>query len=132
MDLEVRPIYHRLSERVKAHVLLCTLAYYVDLEMRRRLRPLLLTDEDPAAGEASRRGPVAPAQRSPSALKKISTRRSPAGEPARAFGAVLADLATLTRNRVRPAPGAPEIAIMATPTALQARAYELLGVSPRL
>jgi transposase len=132
VDLEVRPVYHRLSERVKAHVLLCTLAYYVDFEMRLRLRPLLLTDEDPAAGEATRRGPVAPAQRSPSALRKIAAKRGSAGEPARAFGSVLADLATLTRNRVRPAPGAPEIEVLATPTALQARAFELLGVSPRL
>lgn len=132
VDLEVRPIYHRLSDRVRAHVFLCTLAYYVDWEMRHRLSPLLLTDEDRAAGEATRKGPVAPAKRSPGALNKIATKQNSAGEPARAFSSVLSDLATLTRNRVRFAPGAPEMDILATPTALQARAFELLGVNPRL
>jgi len=132
VDLEVRPVYHRLSDRVRAHVFLCTLAYYVDWEMRRRLAPLLLTDEDRAAGEATRNGPVAPAKRSPAALKKIARKQNAAGEPARAFGSILADLATLTRNRVRVSPGAPEIDVLATPTALQARAFGLLGVNPRL
>ena len=108
------------------------LAYYVDWEMRRCLRPLLLTDEDPAAGEATREGPVAPARRSPGALKKIAKKQNAAGEPARAFGSLLADLATLTRNRVSLAPGAPEIDVWTTPTPLQHRAFELLGVSPRL
>jgi transposase len=132
IDLEVRPIYPRLSDRVRAHVFLCTLAYDVDWEMRRRLAPLLLTDEDHAAGEATRKGPVAPAKRSPAALKKIATKQNAEGEPARAFGSILSDLATLTRNRVRVAPGAPEIDVLATATALQTRAFELLGVTPRL
>jgi transposase len=131
IDLEVRPIFHRLEDRVRAHVLICMLAYGVEWEMRRRLRPLLLTDEDPAAGEAERLGPVAPARRSPAARKKVSTKQNSAGEPARAFRSVLDDLATLTRNRVRTTEGAPEFDLLATPTPMQARALELLGVKLR-
>lgn len=132
VDLEVRPIHHRLSDRVRSHVLLCTLAYYVEWEMRRRLRPLLYTDERPAEGRAARASPVAPAQRSKSAKKKAAEKVNAAGEPVRAFRGVLDDLATLTRNRMRASPGAPEVDVLATPTPLQARAFELLGVTPRV
>lgn len=131
VDLEVRPIHHRLADRVRAHVLLCMLAYYVEWEMRRRLRPLLFTDEKPEEGAAERQSPVAPAIRSKSARAKAARKVNASGEPARAYRGVLADLATLTRNRVRPAPGAPEIDVLATPTPLQARALELLGVTAR-
>ncbi|MFZ5479052.1 MAG: IS1634 family transposase [Myxococcota bacterium] len=131
VDLEVRPIHHHLAERVRAHVLLCMLAYYVEWEMRRRLRPLLFTDEHPEQGAAERASPVAPAVRSKSARKKVADKVNAAGEPVRAFRGVLDDLATLTRNRVRTAPGAPVVEVLANPTPLQARAFELLGVTPR-
>ena len=131
VDLEVRPIHHRLEDRVRAHVFLCMLAYYVEWEMRRCLRPLLFTDETPEAGEAERPSPVAPARRSNAALAKAARRVNAAGEPVRAFRGILEDLATLTRNRIRAAPDAPEVDLLATPTPLQARALELLGVTPR-
>lgn len=132
VDLEVRPIHHRLADRVRAHVLLCMLAYYVEWEMRRRLRPMTFTDEHPEQGAADRASPVAPAVRSKSARKKVADKVNAAGEPVRAFRGILDDLATLTRNRVRSAPGAPVVEILATPTPLQARAFELLGVKPRV
>lgn len=79
VDLHVRPIYHQLPERVRAHVLLCMLAYYVEWHMRQKLAPLLFEDEDPAAGEALRSSIVAPAERSPSAQRKASTLRTSDG-----------------------------------------------------
>lgn len=132
VDLEVRPVHHRLEDRVRAHILICMLAYFVEWEMRECLRPLLLSDEAPEEGEAKRTSPVAPAQRSDGALEKIRTRTNQLGEPARAFRSVLHDLATLTRNRVRSGPTGPEVEVLAVPTALQSRAFELLKVQPRL
>ena len=81
MDLKVRPIYHRTAERVRAHVLLCMLAYYVEWHMRERLKPLLFDDEDPAAAEAARQSVVAPAQVSESAQRKAMTKRTADGLP---------------------------------------------------
>jgi transposase len=131
VDLEVRPIHHRLEDRVRAHVFLCMLAYYVEWEMRRRLRPLTFTDEHPEQAAEERASAVAPAGRSRSARKKAAVKVNDAGEPARCFRAVLQDLATLTRNSLRASPGAPLVEVLATPTALQARAFELLGATPR-
>jgi len=133
VDLKVRPIHHRTADRVRAHVFLCLLAYYVEWHMRRALAPMLFEDDDPAAGEARRRSVVAPAQRSPRAKAKALTKRTGAGAPVHSFPTLLADLATLTRNRVQPkAPGLPAFEMLATPTPLQQRAFELLGVSPRM
>jgi hypothetical protein len=131
VDLEVRPIHHRLEARVRAHVFLCMLAYYVEWEMRRRLSPLLLADEHPEEGAAERSSPVAPARRSAAARRKVASKINADGEPARLFRSVLHDLATLTRNRVRPRPGGPEVDVYTTPTPLQARAFALLDVRPR-
>ncbi len=133
VDLKVRPIHHRLADRVRAHVFLCMLAYYVEWHMRRALAPMLFDDDDPAAGEALRRSVVAPAQRSPRAKAKALTKRTAEGTPVHSFQTLLADLATLTQNRVQPkAPGTPAFEMLATPTPLQQRAFELLGVSPRV
>ena len=131
VDLKVRPVHHRLEGRVRAHVFLCMLAYHVEWHMRRDLAPLLFDDDDPAAAEARRPSPVAPAKPSPAARAKAARKRTPEGLPVHSFRTLLADLATLTRNRVRPvAPGAPAADILARPTPLQARAFDLLGVKP--
>ena len=129
VDLRVRPIYHWSADRVRAHVLLCMLAYYVEWHMREKLAPLLFADEDPEAAEAQRDSPVAPAQPSPAAREKASTQRTADGRTAHSFRTLLDDLATLTRNRVRPKlDGAQPFEMLTRPTALQQRAFELLGV----
>ena len=133
VDLKVRPIHHRKADRVRAHVFLCLLAYYVEWHMRRALAPILFDDDDPAAGEAARRSVVAPAQRSPRAKAKALTKRTDEGVPVHSFRTLLADLATLTKNRVQPkAPGVPAFEMLTMPTPLQRRAFALLGVSPGL
>ena len=133
VDLHVRPIHHRKADRVRAHVFLCLLAYYVEWHMRQALKPLLFDDDDPAAAEAARASIVAPAQRSPRAKAKAATKRTAEGRPVHSFQTLLADLATLTQNQVRPlGVNGPMLHILTTPTPLQQRAFELLGVSARL
>ena len=133
VDLHVRPIHHRTADRVRAHVFLCLLAYYVEWHMRQALQPLLFDDDDKAAAEALRPSIVAPAPRSPRAKAKAATKRTADGGPVHSFQTLLADLATLTLNQVRPlgADGA-TLDILTTPTPLQQRAFELLGVSVRV
>ena len=128
VDLKVRPIYHYRAERVKAHVFLCMLAYYVEWHMRRALAPLLFDDEDREGAQAQRPSIVAPAQRSQSANKKAASKQTADGRPTHSFRTLLADLATLTRNRVRF--GEQAFDMLATPTELQARAFQLLDVAP--
>ena len=128
VDLKVRPIYHHQAERVKAHVFLCMLSYYVEWHMRQALAPLLFDDEDPAAAQAQRTGVVAPAQRSPSAAEKAASKKTADGLPVHSFQSLLADLATLTRNRVRM--GEQAFDMLATPTAVQQKALDLLQVRP--
>ena len=130
IDLKVRPIHHHLADRVRAHILLCMLAYYVEWHMRRALRPLLFADEEPEAGEALRDSIVAPAQRSPAALQKDHTKLSEDGFPVHSFQTLLQDLATLTRNQVQAA--GRSLQMISTPTPLQRRAFDLLGVAPAL
>jgi len=128
VDLKVRPIYHHQAERVKAHVFLCMLAYYVEWHMRRALAPLLFDDEDHQAAQAQRTSVVAQAQRSESAQRKAASQQTVEGLPVHSFRSLLADLATLTRNRVRM--GEHTFDMLATPTAVQERALELLQVRP--
>ena len=131
VDLKVRPVHHRLEGRVRAHVFLCMLAYYVEWHMRRALAPLLFDDDDPAGAEATRSSPVAPARPSASARAKAARKRTPDGLPVHSFHTLLADLATLTRNRVQPAAeGAVAADVLTSPTPLQAEAFRLLGVRP--
>lgn len=127
VDLKVRPIHHHVADRVRAHVLLAMLAYYVEWHMRRALAPLLFDDEDREAA-ARRDSPVAKAVRSPQAERKAQTRRTAEGLPAHSFQTLLADLATLSRNRVRL--GEQELDMLTAPTPLQQRAFELLGLRP--
>jgi transposase len=128
VDLKVRPIHHHHPERVKAHVFLCMLAYYVEWHMRRVLAPLLFDEEDHEAAQTQRSSIVAPAQRSLSAQQKALSQQTADGFPVHSFRTLLPDLATLTRNRVRM--GEQLFDMLATPTALQERAFELLQVRP--
>ena len=129
VDLHVRPIYHHLADRVRAHVFLCFLAYYVEWHMRRALAPILFDDEDPAAGEAQRTSVVAPAQRSPGAQRKAQRLCTEDGTAVHSFATLLQDLATVAKNRVRL--GGVEVDIVTTPTPLQQQAFDLLNVSYR-
>ncbi len=101
IDLDIRPVHHRLAGRVRAHVFLCMLAYYVQWRMRRKPAPLLFEDHDRPAAAAARPSPVAAAEVSPAAHAKARTRKTDDGAPVHSFRTLLADLATLTRNTVR-------------------------------
>jgi hypothetical protein len=122
-DLDLRPIYHYLEERVKAHVLICMLACYLTWHLRRAWAPLTFTDEDPP--EPS--DPVAPAQRSPRAQAKASRQHDETGRPYRSFRGLLAHLATLTRNQVRFAGATATVPMLAEPTSTQRDAFDLIG-----
>jgi hypothetical protein len=130
VDLQVRPIYHHREDRVRAHVFLCMLAYYVEWHMRRQLAPLLFDDDDRAAARAARASIVAPSQRSPRALVKVHTKRTADDHPVHSFRSLLKHLATLTRNRVRMGNAAFDQLSALTP--LQQRAFDLLKVRPHL
>jgi hypothetical protein len=131
VDLNVRPVFHYNEARVRAHVFLCMLAYYVEWHMRQRLKPMLFDDEHLAEANATRPSPVAKAVRSDHAKAKDKTKRADDGLPLHSFRTLLKDLATLTYNIARTAanPSA-TIAITARPTPVQAKAFELLGLSP--
>jgi hypothetical protein len=130
VDLHIRPIHHWLEERVRAHVFLCMLAYYVEWHMRARLAPMLYDDDDKDAAEALRVSPVAKAERSPAALAKRATGRTPDGVPVHSFQSLLADLATLARNTIvtANAPNQP-FTVLTRPTPIQQKALDLLGIS---
>jgi len=133
VDLKVRPIYHHLAARVRSHVFLCMLAYYVEWHMRQALAPILFDDEEPAAGEALRGSIVRPARRSSKAQHKAAAKMTDDGVPVHSFRTLLADLATITSNTCQPrVPGAPTFEKITTPTPVQQRALKLLGVSQRL
>jgi hypothetical protein len=129
VDLKIRPIHHRLAKRVRAHVFLCMLAYYVEWHMRQSLAPMLFDDHDPAAGEAARASVVDPAQRSSAAQRKASAKRTEEGVPVHSFQTLLADLATISKDRIQPRlPGAAVFDKLTRPTPVQQRALDLLGV----
>jgi len=133
MDLELRPVFHWTAPRVRAHVLLCMLAYYLQWHMRQSLAPMLFDEHDPAARDAQRTSPVAKAKPSPAARSKAASKRTdPAhGEPlpVHSFRTLLADLATLTRNAVCLHGNRTEV-LHAAPTKVQRRALDLLDVPP--
>jgi len=126
-DLDIRPIYHYVSPRVRAHVFLCMLAYYLEQHMRQALAHMLFDDHDRAAGVALRSSPVAKAEPSPAAKRKAKKKCTDDGLPVHSFRTLLADLATLTRNIVK-CGNAPEMALLARPTEIQQRAFDLLGI----
>jgi transposase len=130
VDLHVRPIHHREPDRVRAHVLLCMLAYYVEWHMRQDLAPLLFDDDDKAAAQQQRTSVVAPAQRSPSAQAKAHSKHTPDASPVHSFQTLLRDLRTIVANRVQPKNAStPAFDVITTPTALQQRALDLLHVA---
>jgi transposase len=127
VDLKVRPIHHRTADRVRAHILLCMLAYYVEWHMREAWAPLLFADTDQAT--KATRDPVAPARRSDAALDKVARRALDDSTPVHSFSTLMADLATIVRNTCRPpstGPEAPTFDVVTTPNAQQRRALELI------
>ena len=127
VDLKIRPIHHRLADRVRAHILLCMLAYYVEWHMREAWRELMFADTDQKA--KATRDPVAPATRSPAALAKAVRHTLDDGTPAHSFATLLGDLATIVRNTCRTphaGPQAPSFDVVTSPSPKQARALELL------
>jgi hypothetical protein len=132
-DLDIRPIRHRTEDRVRAHVFLRMLSYYLTWHMQARLAPLLFTDDDKQTASAARTSPVAPAARSPRAQAKAATKHTPGDQPVHSFTTLLADLATICLNTIAPAdPQLPGFRLVTTPTPLQRQAFDLLGVSHRL
>ena len=127
IDLKVRPIHHRLAERVRSHIFLCMLAYYVEWHMREAWRPLMFADTDQEA--KATRDPVAPATRSTAALAKVARHTLDDDTPAHSFATLMAELATIVRNTCR-TPFAVESAhtfdILTSPNTKQQRALELL------
>jgi hypothetical protein len=127
VDLEVRPIHHRLAGRVRAHVFLCMPACYVVWHMRKALAPLLFEDHDKESARKGRSSPVAPAKVSAAAKAKAASRRTAYGLPVHSFPTLLQDLATLTRNTVRMG-GAPPASMLASPTPIQQQVFDKLEV----
>ena len=127
VDLKVRPIYHYSAERVRAHVFLCMLAYYLEWHLRQRLAPLLFDDHEPEAAE--RESIVAPAQPSPAAQRKAQTKRTDTDQPVHSLRTLLDDLATIIKNQVvAKTPDAQPFEVITRPTELQSTVFSLLGV----
>jgi len=127
IDLKVRPIHHRTADRVRAHILLCMLAYYVEWHMREAWRELMFADTDQRA--KATRDPVAPARRSKAALAKVARHTLDDGTTAHSFATLMAEMATIVRNTCRTPNAkldAPTFEVLTTPNAKQQRALELL------
>jgi|CXWL01.1.fsa_nt_gi transposase len=129
VDLSLRPIYHRNDDRIRSHVFICMLAYYVEWHMREKLRPVLFADDDQEAAAAARASIVAAAQRSESAKRKDAHRRTDDDYPVQSFHDILADLGTLCRNRIRIAEFDSEFDKLTLATPYQEHVLELLGVA---
>jgi transposase len=133
VDLHVRPIHHRLPDRVRAHILLCMLAYYVEWHMRQLLAPILFDDHDKSQAQAARVSIVAPAKRSDAARRKAFNKKTDDGLRVHSFQTLLGDLATIVKNRILPKDTKiPAFDMLTTPTILQQQAFDLLGVTLRL
>jgi hypothetical protein len=128
-DLQLRPIYHHKDERIRAHVFLCMLSYYIEWHMRQRLREVLFEDCDRESARASRSSPVAPAVRSEAAKRKDATRFTAQGHPVQGFRDLLRDLATLARNRIRITEVDAEYDKLTAPTEYQRHVFNLLNVT---
>lgn len=134
IDLKVRPIFHWTADRVRAHVFLCMLAYYVEWHMREQLAPMLFDEDDPHGAAIARDSIVAPAKPSASAMRKARTKRTEQDEPVHSFRTLLLDLATIAQNRVRThaSDAAHAFEVITSPTLQQQRALSLLGVGLNL
>jgi transposase len=126
-DLEIRPVFHRLADRVRAHVFLCMLAYYVEWHMRRELAPLLFGEEDPAAAEAQRKSPVAKAKPSPKTRSKKGLKQTEDGLPVQNFRGLLKSLATCARITCRHGK-LPPFKRTTLPTSYQKRVFDILQI----
>lgn len=129
-DLEIRPVYHWRSDRVRAHVFLCMLAYHIEWHMRKALAPILFEEHDPAGKHVAQPDPVAPAKGSKAKAVKVKTLHTDEGLPIHSFQTLLRDLGTLTLNMVTTLKGG-SFSMLARPTTLQAKAFELLDLSAR-
>lgn len=129
VDIEVRPVFHWAEPRVRAHIFLCMLACHLEWHMRQALAPILFDDHDRDAAEAQRASPVAKADVSPAAKRKARTKKTDDGLPVLSFQSLLANLATLTKNQVRFG-NANTLTLLASPTEIQQRAFDLLAVKP--
>ena len=133
VDLHVRPLHHRLPDRVRAHILLCMLAYYVEWHMRQLLAAMLFDDHDQPQAQAARTSIVAPAKRSDAARRKAATRKTDEGMKVHSFQTLLGDLATIAKNRIQPKDKKiPAFDMLTTPTNLQQHPFGLLGLTLRL
>ena len=130
-ELDVRPIRHRLADRVRAHMFLRMLSYYISWHMKLVLAPILFQDNDKPAAAAKRANPVAPAQRSDEALAKAARKRTTDNTPVHSFTSLLADLGTICANQIQPNSETPAFTMITSPTPLQRQAFELLDVSHR-
>ena len=128
IDLKVRPIYHWLDDRIRGHVFLCMLAYYVEWHMRQKLAPILFDDHERSEAERTRKSIVAAAPRSTAAARKDQRKRTDDDEPVHSLRTLLADLGTLAKNRVHVDDSLDEFYLLTQPTALQSHALALLGV----
>ena len=127
VDLKVRPIHHHIPDRVRAHIFLCMLAYYVEWHMREAWRELMFADEDQDAKQ--QRDPVTPAKRSKAALAKVASHTLDDGTPVHSFSTLIAELATIVRNTCRTpnaTPETPTFEVITTPNAKQQRALNLI------
>ena len=130
-ELDVRPIRHRLAERVRAHMFLRMLSYYISWHMKQALAPILFVDNDKPAAAAKRANPVAAAERSDAALAKAARKHTTENTPVHSFTSLLADLATICANQIQPTDDLPAFIKITTPTPVQRQAFELLGVTHR-
>jgi len=129
VDLKVRPVFHRTEPRVRAHVLLCMLSYYVEWNMRQKLKPMLFDDEDVEGAELRRRSIGASASASMSARDKAVTKTTPDGDPVHSFPTIIDDLATIARDTVAPRlDGTEPFQVTTRPTPLQEKILDHLGV----
>lgn len=128
IDLKIRPIYHWLDDRIRTHVFLCLVAYYVEWHMRKELAPILFDDHQRSEAECERKSIVAPAPRSKAAARKDLCKWTDDNEPVHSFRTLLEDLGTLAKNRVRIRGSSEEFYVLTQPTALQTHALDLLGV----
>ncbi|MFC1833962.1 IS1634 family transposase [Thermodesulfobacteriota bacterium] len=132
IDLKVRPIHHHLEDRLKAHVFICMLAYYVEWHMREALAPILFDDAHRSEAHDLRESVVEPAERSKEALAKASKRLTKEGIPVQSFQGLLSHLSTLTKNTVRLEPSHDVFSQFSEATPVQRKAFDLLGTSPRM
>jgi hypothetical protein len=129
-DLEIRPVYHWRSDRVRAHVFLCMLAYHIEWHMRKALAPILFEEHDPSGKRLAQPDPVAPAKGSVAKTRKVATMHTDEGLPVHSFQTLLRDLAALTLNTVT-TPRGGTFSMLSHPTTLQAKAFELLDLGAR-